>query len=88
MIVPTSLAKQTASIDRQFYPRSKKAPPLAESVVEAFKKEARAISSGSYEHNSNKVLEALREHLVGIGFQVESGKHRDEKVCRTSERIA
>jgi hypothetical protein len=73
-------AKSAPSIDWQFYPRSKKATPLAESVVEAFQTEARTISSGSYEHNSNKVLEALRKHLVEIGFEVESGKHRDERV--------
>jgi len=27
------------------------------------------------------VLEAFRKHLVGIGFEVEAGKSRDEKVC-------
>ena len=78
---PTALLTQTPSIDWQFYPRSRKATALAESVVQAFKNEAKTISSGSYEHNSNKVLEALRKHLVEIGFEVESGKHRDEKVC-------
>ena len=54
---------------------------MAESVVQAFKNEAKTISSASFEHNSNKVLEAIRTHLVEIGFEVESGKHRDEKVC-------
>ena len=76
-----SLTTQTPSIEWQYYPRSRRATPLAESVVQAFKNEVRTISSASFEHNSNKVLEALRKHLVEIGFEVEAGKHRDEKVC-------
>ena len=54
---------------------------MAESVVQAFKNEAKTISSSSYEHNSNRVLEALRKHLLEVGFEVESGKRRHEKVC-------
>src|SRR5689334_4448493 len=73
-IVTTSLPKYAPSIDWQFYPRSKKATPLAEAVVQAFKTEAKVVSSASYEHNSNKVLSVLHKHLVEIGFQVESGK--------------
>jgi len=75
------MAEPAASIEWQYYPRSRRAIPLAEAVVQAFKNEARAISSGSFQHNSNNVLESLRRHLVEIGFEVEAGKSRDEKVC-------
>jgi hypothetical protein len=71
----------TPSIEWQYYPRSRQATGLAEDVVKAFKKEANTISSASFEHNSNKVLEAVRKHLVKAGFKVEAGKRRDEKVC-------
>jgi len=54
---------------------------LAEAVVQAFKNEAKTISSGSFEHNSNKVLEAVRKHLVELSFEVEAGKRGNEKVC-------
>jgi hypothetical protein len=71
----------TPSIEWQYYPRSRRAIPLAEAVVQAFKNEANTISSASFEHNSNKVLDALRKHLLEIGFEVESGKRTDEKIC-------
>jgi len=43
--------------------------------------EAPTISSNSYEHNSNKVLEAVRKHLIEAGFEVEAGNRQDEKLC-------
>ena len=68
------------SIEWQYYPRSRQATPLAEAVVQAFKNEAKTISSGSFKHNSNKVLEAVRKHLEEQGFAVEAGKRGDQKV--------
>ena len=79
--VAENMAEPNPSIEWQDYPRSRRATPLAEAIVQAFKNEARTISSGSFQHKSNKVLEALRKHLVEIGFEVEAGKSRDEKVC-------
>jgi hypothetical protein len=69
-----------SSIEWQFYPRSKKATPLAEGVVTAFQKEGSTISSGANSFVSNRVLGVLREHLIELGFAVESGKGRDQKV--------
>ena len=78
---PASVPKASAQIEWQYYPRSRKAPPLAESLVHAFVGEAGRIASESFDLASNEVLEALREPLQVIGFEVESGKHKDEKVC-------
>jgi hypothetical protein len=69
------------SIEWQYYPRSKKATLLAESVVQAFTREAETISSSLHERPSNEVLEAVRKHLVEFGFEVEAGKRQDEKLC-------
>jgi hypothetical protein len=74
------MAELNPSIEWQYYPRSRRATPLAEAIVQAFKNEARTISSSSFQHSSNKVLEVIRKHLVEIGFEVEAGKSRDEKV--------
>src|SRR3954447_16471300 len=80
-ILSTAKLKHSTKVEWQYYPRSKKATPLAEAVVAAFEREATSISSVSFEHNSNKVLEAIREHLIEIGFDVESGKQKGQKVC-------
>src|ERR1035438_3061757 len=79
--VKRNMTKSTSSIEWQFYPRSKRATTLAEGVVLAFQKEASVISSGTYTFDSNKVLGVVRQHLVELGFTVESGKHKHEKVC-------
>jgi len=79
--IQTVGSKQPPKIEWQYYPRSRKATLLAESVVAAFKSEAKSISSGAFEHNSNKVLEAVRKRLVETGFEVESGKQKHEKIC-------
>ena len=53
---------------------------MAKDVVEAFEKEAKTISSVSFKHDSNKVLEAIRKHLEAINFKVEAGKRSEEKI--------
>ncbi len=75
------MADATPLIEWQYYPRSRRATPLAEAVVQAFNIEAKTISSGSSKLNSNKVLEAVRKHLVEQNFEVEASKRGDEKVC-------
>jgi hypothetical protein len=78
---PAPPPNATAQIEWQYYPCSRKATPLAESVVQAFTGEVSRIASDGFDLASNEVLEALRERLQVIGFEVESGKHKDEKVC-------
>lgn len=78
---PASLPKASPLIEWRYYPSFKKAPTMAKSVVDAFASEVEKIASDSHDLPSNEVLEAIRERLQGIGFEVESGKHKDEKVC-------
>jgi hypothetical protein len=74
------VTKTASFIEWQFYPHSKKATPLAEEVVGAFKEVCTLISSYTCEHNSNKVLEVVRKRLEVLEFIVESGKRTGEKI--------
>jgi hypothetical protein len=71
----------SSTIEWQFYPRSKQATPLAIAVVGSFQSSSHVICSTNNTSSSNKVLEAVRHRLLELGFTVEAGKRRDEKVC-------
>lgn len=65
-------------IDWQYYPKSKRAPPLLLRVVELFGVCLPQISSANKELKSNEVLGFLREGLKELQFEVEKGpKIRD-----------
>ena len=63
-----------------YYPRSRKAPPLALQVVEAFRLVADEVDSSLHSLPSNGVLALLAPHLKALGFRVETGKTRGEKI--------
>lgn len=63
-----------------YYPKSKKAPPLAIRVIEAFERVAEEIDSANYDLNSNAVLNRVSDHLTLIDFKVERGKRASEKI--------
>ncbi len=67
-------------INWQYYPKSDKAPELADDVVKAFRKVLPAIDSAQHTLESNAVLLAVRPHLEPKGFRVESGKQQKEKI--------
>lgn len=63
-----------------YYPRSMKPSDLAVGVVSAFDDVGDQISSVSHELSSNQVLAAIAPGLLKVGFQVEAGKRRSEKI--------
>lgn len=63
-----------------YYPRSRKAPPLALQVVEAFRVVSPEIDSSLHNLPSNGVLALLVSRLEALGFHVEAGKKRGQKV--------
>lgn len=63
-----------------YYPKSRKAPPLALQVVEAFRSVSAEIDSAHNSLPSNAVLAHLAPHLVSLGFRVETGKVRQGKI--------
>jgi hypothetical protein len=64
----------------QYFPKSRVASPIVDTVVAAFESVATAIDSSLYTHESNLVLQALAPSLNSGGFKVESSKAKADKV--------
>ena len=62
------------------FPRSKRATPLAISVVAAFEAAAADIDSSRHDLPSNAVLAQVAPHLAAAGFTVELGKRAEQKI--------
>lgn len=63
-----------------YYPKSRKAPPLALQVVEAFRFASTEVDSAHHNLPSNGVLAHLAPPLVALGFRVETGRALRQKV--------
>ena len=66
------------------FPRTLPPPPFTEDVVNVFRRNEAAIATLVVDHalTSNDVLRTLRDELVALGFEVESGKRKSEKIVR------
>ncbi len=65
----------------QFYPKSKEAPiHLRKIIDDVFVPNDSKISSPAHKFNSNTVLGILKKDLEKIGFEVESGKSKNQKI--------
>jgi hypothetical protein len=67
-------------IQFQFYPRSVGLTEPITEVVKSFQKAAKQIASPEHSLSSDGVLQVLRPELERIGFKVESGKSRGQKI--------
>ncbi|MEY2701421.1 MAG: hypothetical protein RLY43_41 [Bacteroidota bacterium] len=72
-----------------FFPKNIRLPNIGQEVINAFEEVEPDISSiqnnhliggGGTDTHSNTVLEKVSKGLIKIGFQVEIGKRRDEKI--------
>ena len=72
-----------------YFPKNKAITPVGLSVVKAFEENEKNISSEANNHligsggtdsHSNSVLEKVSAHLQAIGFQVEVGKKKNQKI--------
>jgi hypothetical protein len=77
------MAKST-TIRFSTFPRTKPPPQFAESIVEAFARNEDQISTVTLEKGltSDGVLEVVAPDLRELGFEVESGKKKDQKIHR------
>lgn len=66
------------------FPRTKPPPDFVLEVVEIFRKHEAAIATvaGATGLTSNDVLARLRKDLVAVGFQVELGKTKQDRIVR------
>jgi len=64
----------------QLFPRSIGITELIQHVIECFEKTYAQINSLENKLKSNQVLDILRPHLESIGFTVETGKAKGQKI--------
>ena len=64
----------------QFFPVNKKTPEHLVSVIKVFNEYEDKINSRKHKLDSNTVLEILRKNLEGVGFRIETGKKKNEKI--------
>lgn len=67
-------------IEWQYFPKSDRPHPLCERIVETFSANLVGIGSAENKLDSNSVLAAVAEGLRQLGFTVETGKKRGEKI--------
>ena len=67
-------------IKYQFFPRSCGLSKEMKQIVDCFSIVANTIDSDSNNLVSNEVLQKLQPHLERIGFRVERGKAKEEKI--------
>lgn len=63
-----------------YYPKSRKAPTVVRQVVAVFETSASDIASEGHLMSSNEVLAILEPGLRELGFYVETGKRKDQKI--------
>ena len=67
-------------IKYQFFPRSMGITPHIADAIRCFKSIEPLIDSENSDLKSNEVLRLLQPHLEKIGYKVEAGKGKDEKI--------
>jgi len=67
-------------IQWRHFPQSRRPTELAVQLVETFKKVADDIDSKKHKHESNQVLVRVAAGLQSLGFTVEAGKKKADKI--------
>jgi len=67
-------------INYQFFPRSHGVTTEIKAIIDCFKRIEPQLEEENVQRTSNEVLALVRPHLEGIGFAVETGKGKEEKI--------
>lgn len=67
-------------INYQFFPRSHGVTHEIRAIIDCFKKIEPQLEDEDVHRTSNDVLALVRPHLESIGFAVETGKGKEEKI--------
>ena len=67
-------------INYQFFPRSHGVTPEIKAIIDCFKQIEIQLGDKIVHRTSNDVLALVRPHLETIGFAVETGKGKEEKI--------
>lgn len=65
----------------QHYPRSLPPSTLGRSIIGVFQANHQVINSRQNDFDSNRVLSAVAEALRSLGFLIEKGKKKDDKIA-------
>jgi hypothetical protein len=65
----------------QHFPRSQPPSALCRQTVEVFERKHASVDSRNHDYNSDKVLSLLADDLRLLGFQIEKGKKKDDKIA-------
>ena len=78
------MASRNSGIRFSTFPRTEPPPSFTNDIVSVFRSHESAIGTIGLEKGltSDMVLSVLRDDLTGIGFEVEGGKRRAEKIER------
>jgi hypothetical protein len=68
-------------IEYQYFPKSMVVPALLTRVAGIFESRHWAIDSAKHDLSSDQVLAEVREGLLELGFMVETGKKKNEKIA-------
>jgi hypothetical protein len=68
------------AIKWMLFPRSSRPSPAVEGLIRAFEAKAAEIDSKIHNHHSNEVLAMVCDPLVEIGYSIERGKQKSEKI--------
>ena len=67
-------------INYQFFPRSHGVTTEIKAIIDCFKQIEPQLEEENVQRTSNEVLALVRPHLETIGFAVETGKGKEEKI--------
>jgi hypothetical protein len=67
-------------INYQFFPRSHGVTREIKAIIDCFKQIEPQLEEENVQRTSNEVLALVRSHLEDIGFAVETGKGKEEKI--------
>lgn len=67
-------------VDWYYYPKNEKCPSHLMKIIEVFNQNFSRIDSNMYQDKSDVVLSHLRNDFEALGYLVEKGKHKDEKI--------
>jgi hypothetical protein len=78
------LGMAKSSLRYQCYPKTAPPPEYAASIADVFRAHEDEISTYELEKGltSDAVLAVIRDRLLALGFDVEGGKHKREKILR------
>jgi|SRR5581483_3045381 len=75
------MSDQKGQIRWQHYPRSLPPSDISRGIIGVFTKKANEITSSVHKLGSDQALAILASDLRALGFQIEKGKKKDDKIA-------